>query len=128
MVVCGLTGNTAWNPYAVGVFSEESGYYVPGEGTAWSLMTDGAASLGLTSQPGEASAEYLLDQLALGHPIICSMYPGDFTYTGHFIVLVGLDENRRVMVNDPNSLENSGRRWSMEELLPQIRALWSFCV
>ena len=126
MVVCGLTGNTDWNPYAVGVFSENSGYYVPGEGTAWSLMTEGAASLGLVSQCGEASAAYISGQLSQGHPIICSMYPGDFTYTGHFIVLTEVDEAGNVAVNDPNSRENSERHWRMEELLPQIHALWSF--
>lgn len=29
------------------------------------------------------------------------MYPGDFTYTGHFIVLTGIDENGAITVNDP---------------------------
>lgn len=126
MVVCGLTGDTYWNPYAVGVFSEQSGYYVPGEGTAWDLMTVGASALGLSAEWGEVSADYIVNQLWGGHPIICSMYPGDFTYTGHFIVLTGMDEGGAVIVHDPNSPSNSEKHWSMDELLPQICALWSY--
>lgn len=126
MVVCGLTGNTDWNPYAVGQFSEQSGYYVPGEGTAWDLMTEGAQALGLQAQWGEISGDYIRSCLWEGSPIICSMAPGDFTYTGHFIVLKGLDGEGKVIVNDPNSPQNSEEHWSMDVLLPQISALWSY--
>ena len=126
MVVCGLTGDTYWNPYEVGVFSEQSGYYVPGEGTAWDLMTEGADVLGLGSEQGEVSEDYIRECMEAGLPLICSMYPGDFTYTGHFIVLTGLDEGGTVIVHDPNSPENSEKHWPMEALLPQICAVWSF--
>lgn len=126
MVVCGLTGDTYWNPYEVGAFSEQSGYYVPGEGTAWDLMTEGVGALGLGSEQGEVSEDYIRECLEAGLPLICSMYPGDFTYTGHFIVLTGLDEGGTVIVHDPNSPENSEKHWPMEVLLPQICAVWSF--
>ena len=85
MVVCGLTGDTFWNPYEVGKFAEQAGYYVPGEGTAWALLTEGAGALGLNSEQGEVSEGYIRECLEAGLPLICSMYPGDFTYTGHFI-------------------------------------------
>ena len=41
-----------------------------------------------------------------GNPIICAMGKGDFTSSGHYIVLVGT-ENGLVRVNDPNSYANS---------------------
>lgn len=126
MVVCGLTGNTEYNPYEVGVFSQDSGYYVSGEGTSWELMSSGAEALGIHSEYGILSADYISGRLQEGSPVICSMYPGDFTYTGHFIVLTGIDSEGKVLVNDPNSKVNSEKHWDMEVLLPQIRTLWSY--
>ncbi len=128
MVVCGLTKTTDWNPYEVAKFSEEQGYYVWGTGTSWSLMTEGARLLGLQAEVGEISAAYIQEHLSSSTPMIASMYPGDFTYTGHFIVLTGIDEEGNVTVNDPNSPQNSAKTWPLETLLPQIRSLWVYSV
>ena len=68
----------------------------------------------------------LATALQSGIPLICSMYPGDFTYTGHFIVLTGIDENGAITVNDPNSPANNKKHWSMTEILPQIRQSWGY--
>lgn len=126
MVVCGLTGNTEYNPYEMAKYSEKMGYYVPGVGTSWELMTLGAESFGLHAEAGEVSREYLERSLQEGKPLICSMLPGDFTYTGHFIVLTGMNADGSITVNDPNSERNSEKSWSAEVLLPQICALWSY--
>lgn len=63
--------------------------------------------------------------LSEGRPIICSVRPGDFTTTGHFILLTGIAEEG-IRVNDPNSPQNSDRLWTYAELEPQIRNLWAF--
>lgn len=128
MVVCGLTGDTYWNPRETAKFSEQQGYYVPGEGTSWDLMTEGAQMLGLNAFYGDVSADYIYSYLDSSHPIICSMYPGDFTYTGHFIVLTGIDPDGNIIVNDPNSRRNSDTHWTMDTLLPQIRSLWCYAI
>lgn len=126
MILCGLTGETTWNPYEVAKYSEEKGYYVPGEGTSWELMTTGAQNLGLQASYAEISESSIRSNLEAGNPLICSMYPGDFTTSGHFIVLTGLDENGAVIVNDPNSRINSEKHWTMDVLLPQIRSVWVY--
>lgn len=54
-----------------------------------------------------------------------SMRPGDFTTTGHFIVLTKV-ENGKIKVNDPNSRIRSGQLWDYERLEPQIQNLWAF--
>ena len=56
-------------------------------------------------------------------PIICAMGAGDFTSSGHYIVLVGLKDGKYI-VNDPNSPENSQKLWSYEQIEGQIRNLW----
>ncbi|MCM1498439.1 MAG: C39 family peptidase [Clostridium sp.] len=126
MLVCGMLGETDWNPYEVAAFAEEQGYYVPGAGTSWELMTAGAQMLGLSSEQGSVDGDFITEHLAAGHPLVCSMLPGDFTYTGHFIILCGIDQDGKVIVRDPNSRKNSGKHWDMDILLPQIRAVWVF--
>ena len=73
-------------------------------------MTEGASNLGLTAENIPVTQENILAALRSGTPLICSMYPGDFTYTGHFIVLTGIDENGAITVNDPNMFHPHPRR------------------
>lgn len=126
MVWCGLSGETQWDPLTVARFAEEEGYYVKGAGTAWDLMTTGAADLGLTAQDIVFDGDHILAWLSSGNPIICAMRPGDFTTTGHFIVLSGVDEYGRVKLCDPNSRNNSEKTWNVEDLIPQIKNLWAY--
>lgn len=126
MVVIGLTGHTEWHPGKVAAFSEEHGWYEPGVGTAWELMTEGAPLLGLHVETGTISADYIREHLTPETPMIASMRPGDFTKGGHLLVLRGLDEGGRVLLNDPNSPERSSRAWELDVLVPQIKGLWQF--
>ena len=126
MVVCGLTGSTEWNPLAMAQFSETQGYYLPGHGTSWALMSSGAQTLGLNISYLPISADAIRQALTNGQPLICSVVPGDFTYVGHFIVLTGLDNEGRVLLNDPNSPLHSAKHWEMDTLLPQISQIWAY--
>ena len=126
MVWCGLSGDTKWDPLTMARYAEREGYYVKGAGTAWDLMTAGAADLGLTVREIVFDGDHILTWLAGGNPIICAMRPGDFTTTGHFIVLSGVDEYGKVKVCDPNSIINSEKTWDVEELIPQIKNLWAY--
>lgn len=128
MVFCGLTGDTSLNPLEMAKFSESQGYYISGQGTSWALMTDGAEMLGLNAKNGKVSKEYILKNLTKSTPMICSMYPGDFTYTGHFIVLTDIDSEGKIVVNDSNSIKNSNKHWDIEEILPQIRNIWIYSI
>lgn len=126
MVWCGLSGGTDLNPLRMAQYAEQEGYYVKGAGTAWDLMTYGAEDLGLTVDDIVFDADHILAQLRSGSPIICVMRPGDFTTTGHFIVLTGVDEYGRITVCDPNSKRNSEKTWDVEQLIPQIKNLWGY--
>ncbi len=107
MIVCGLKNDPAINPYEVSKYSADSNFYIYGEGTSWSLMTEGARHYGLNVSEGTISPEYIIDNLSSSTPMICSMTPGDFMTSGHFIVLTGVDSNGKIIVNDPNSRKNS---------------------
>lgn len=125
MVYVSLTGRDDLAPSAMADFSERGGYTTDGM-TTWALMTDGAAELGLVSEELPASASAVRDALLAGRPVICSVGPGDFTTTGHFVVLSGLTEDGEVVVHDPNSAERSARPWDLERVLGQCLNLWAF--
>lgn len=118
-----LTGDTTKNPRVMADFSYENGYY-SSEGTSWSLWTEGAAKLGLSSAEVPLDEAAMKNRLDQGQVIICSMSPGDFTTTGHFILIRGYSREG-FQVNDPNRKSNSEKNWSFEKLQGQIKCLWA---
>ncbi len=125
MVAAGLKGDASCHPKYVADFAMQNGYISDHASTSWSLMTSGAESLGLTAWEVPLSEERMAEALTNGNPIICTVRPGDFTTTGHFIVLYGYEDGR-FYVNDPNSRKRSERTWSYEQLSPQIKAMWAY--
>lgn len=125
MVAAGLTGDASLTPWAVAQFSVNNGYCVPGSGTAWALMDEGAAALGLQAESLPLSRDKVFAALEAGQPIICIMGPGDFTTQGHFIVLTGVKDGL-LQVNDPNSTENSAKTWDYDAIESQIRGMWTY--
>lgn len=124
MAYIALSGKSDLDPAAMAGFSEAQGYTTRGM-TAWALMTEGAAELGLASEELPADEGTVAAALRSGKAIICSVRPGDFTTTGHFIVLAGMDDNGGVIVRDPNSAERSARTWDLERVLEQCANLWA---
>ena len=101
-MICGLTGDGTATPYTVAQYAQERGYYVDGVGTSWELMSAGGAHFGVTARELPLSQPVMENALAAGEPIICSVGPGDFTTSGHFIVLSGLEDGQ-FQVRDPQS-------------------------
>lgn len=128
MVYVGLTGKKKYNPYRIAKKTVKEGYYVDGAGSSWNMMTDIASEIGLYVRGVSADKESIIGYLSNNNPIICIMGPGDFTSSGHFIVLTGIDEDGNVYVNDPNSIENSEKTWSIDDIIPQMKSLWAYSI
>lgn len=126
MVYCGLTQDTDMNPYTLARKAEADGFYVEGSGSEWSMMDVLAGELGLDVHTVIFDEEHIKTELNQGRPVICVMGPGDFTTTGHFIVLTGVSDDGKIMIHDPNSKINSEKEWALEDLMTQIRNLWSY--
>ena len=127
MVVSGLTGDASVTPYVVAEYADDNGYYVQGTGSKWSLISEGCQNFGVAAEELPLSQNVVYDALEAGRPIICSVRPGDFTTTGHFIVLVGVEDGK-IRVNDSNSRERSQKLWDYQTLERQIDNLWAFSV
>ena len=119
-----LTGEESMNPKDVAAFAQDNGYYARGYGSSWTLISQGSAQLGLEAQELPLVKKKITTALEAGHPVILALGAGDFTTTGHYIVLTGL-ENGFFRVNDPNSRDRSAKLWSYDQLEPQIRNIWA---
>lgn len=123
MVGYHLTGSDDFRPDRVIQFALDNGYCVPGNGTSWTLISEGGEKLGLKVTEIPLDKNRMAKNLQLGNPIICIMGPGVFTTTGHYIVLTGYEDGK-FRVNDCNSREKSEKLWEYEEFQDQIRNLW----
>lgn len=118
-----VTGEERFNPADMARFAWKNGYYELGYGSSWTLISEGGVKLGLDVTEIPLVKKRITDNLEVGNPVILAMGPGDFTTTGHYIVLVGMEDGL-FRVNDPNSRANSEKLWSYEELESQIRNIW----
>lgn len=124
MAIASLTKNADATPYAVAQFSYENGYYVSGNGTAWTLISEGSEHYGLTARTLPLHKPSLTQALDNGNILILAMGPGNFTSSGHYIVVYDYDENG-FYVNDPNSYDRSQKVWPFEEISDEIRNIWA---
>lgn len=127
MVAIYLLGNTDMNPAWMADYAMNNGYYdyEDNSGTYWSLMTDGAYGLGIDVVEITTEEDRMKRNLDVGNPIIAIVGEGQFTDGGHFIVITGYTDEG-FTINDPNSIANSERIWSFEELEQEVITLWVF--
>lgn len=104
MVVVYLTHNREASPIAVAKYSKEAGYSVDGSGSSWTLISEGCRHYGVKAKTVALDESRMKAELDEGHPIVVNVGPGDFTDTGHFMVITGYDDEG-FSINDPNSIE-----------------------
>lgn len=125
MVILALTGKEEATPDRLASDAKEGGYYVPGRGTSWAFLLDICGKYEIAGEEIMLDKDKIFQELQAGHPIICSMAPGDFTAEGHFIVLTET-EGDQIRIHDPNCRMRSSWLWDYEVLAPQIKNLWSY--
>lgn len=124
MVVVGLTKNTAYNPRYISKYAIKNSY-LDGSMTRWALLEEGCQNFEVMATGVILNEKAMIKQLNKGHPIIASVRPGDFTSTGHFIVITKYIDGQFI-INDPNSVENSQKQWTYQQLSKQIKSMWAY--
>lgn len=120
MVVFGLTGRSDINPKSVADWAFANGYRSEGNGSYWSLMTEGGRHYGLNvEEVSRKNPKKIIEALSQGKPVISSMGPGHFTAGGHFIVLRGLSSDGKILVNDPASVQRSEQSWDVSIIMSE---------
>ncbi len=123
MVSIYLLHDAKYTPEYIAEFSTKHGYSVTGSGSAWALISEGGEALGLDVTEIPLDENRIIRNLEVGNPIICIMGPGDFTSTGHFIVMTEYVDGQ-IKINDPNSPLRSQQLWDYEQIKGQILNLW----
>lgn len=88
--------------YTPDKLAQQFGDYNTEHGSYWDLFEDSAEELDLPLQKRTYRWEEVMEALRSGQVVISLQREGLFTNGGHFIVLTGLTENGKIMVNDPN--------------------------
>lgn len=125
MILYCLTRDETLTPDRIAAYSMENGYYVNGTGTAWGLMEDFPEIYGIKATELRMTERAVKAELDKGKVLICAMGQGDFTVSGHFIVIYGYGDNG-FRVNDPNCVARSRKGWTFEEIKDQIKKIWSY--
>lgn len=124
MVASYLTSSTITPPEAL-----LGGRYHVSGGTSWSYFAAAADAFGAGSVMQTGSWSHARAALLAGHPVICSQGPGIFTSNGHFIVLRGVTDEGRILVNDPNDSQAksyAAREFEVWQVTSSARQYWIF--
>lgn len=125
MVSIYLLQDTTYDPRYIADLSEEHGYYTTGSGSNWTLMSEGGKKLGMNVKELPLVKEIIYDNLEEGNPVVCVFGPGDFTDSGHFVVLNGVEDGK-IKVLDPNSIQRTEKLWDYDQIEDQIQNIWVF--
>jgi len=105
---CGITCLSMVASYLTDEFimpdklAKKFGSYNTSVGSSWSLFPDSAKALDIELKNETNDRDEIMKALKNGQPVISSQRTGLFTGGGHFIVLVGINDDGRIIVNDPN--------------------------
>ena len=120
-------GTDDLSPYDMGQLAQQTGYMDEFEGTDASFMVDLSRSLGMYSESITIDEARLYSAFADGCAVVANVGNGYFSRSGgHFLVLAGLDENGKLVMNDPYSAANSRRTWDIDFILSQTMGLYAF--
>lgn len=97
---------------------------VSANGTEWSFLDRVGEVYGVSSERLPYSEYAVRERLAQGKIVVILVGEGYFTFVGHMLVILDVDEEG-FTINDPNSYENSLRKWSFEEIAP-VQEIWAF--
>lgn len=97
---------------------------VSANGTEWSFLDRVGEVYGVSSERLPYSETAVRERLAQGKIVVILVGEGYFTFVGHMLVILDVDEEG-FTINDPNSYENSLRKWSFEEIVP-VQEIWAF--
>ena len=113
-------------PIDTSQYALQNGFRTANSGTSWGFFPSIGSKYGLTTHSLGKDASGAIDELEKGNPVIASMGPNTFTKGGHYIVLSGLTEDGRVLVNDPGKVSRSNVSYDPSVFAKEGKNFWSF--
>lgn len=113
------------DPVQMAAWAYQNNYWYPESGSLHSLIPDAAAAFGLQSEGVEnvpGAGDKIKQALKSGKLVVALMGKGQFTQSGHFIVLRGVTEDGKILVADPASEERTNQSWDIETITEEAKA------
>lgn len=104
-------------------------YHVKGSGASWNIFPAAAKKWGIHCTVLGKNMNNIIAALSEGKPVIASMDKGTFTRGGHFIVLRGITEDGKILVNDPNDnakKQHFYKSFDVGLIKREAKQFWSF--
>ena len=109
-------------PDKIADWAYKKGYWAPQEGSYHTIMSSGLSSFGFEVTGISApSKEKILSSLKSGHIIVALMGEGHFTEEGHFILLLDVTDDGKLLIADVNNYENTKKTWSIKTILKELK-------
>ena len=124
MVISYLTDDKNINPKIVADYSEKNGGYSDGRGSTSALMTSVAKHFGLIGK--EINVFEVRSELESGHPVIVDVGYGEFTLTGHILVLTRVTSDGKIIMNNPDSISDSHKSFYLSEIDNNAQAYYAY--
>lgn len=124
MVVSSLT-DVKIDPVQMANWANQNGYWYPKRGSLHSFIPDAAKAFGLSSEGVENTPEAIQKistALQEGKLVVALMGKGQFTRSGHFIVLRGITSEGKILVADPASKERTNQEWDVNTIVKEAKA------
>ena len=102
--------------------SKDAKNYMTNEGISWNFFKDEAEKYKLNTKEINLNEKEMIEALKKGS-IIVSVNRGYFTLFGHIFVIDSYKDGKFI-VNDPNSIKNTMRPWTFDEISNQIAHMW----
>lgn len=120
VVISSLTDEWV-TPVDATVWAYEHGYY-SSAGSAHALIPAMAEAYGLNCKGVGTDYASIKKALKKGKPVVALMGPGYFTRKGHFMVLIGIDDNDNVTVADVGSRTRSAYKYALSDIISQSKS------
>lgn len=103
--------------------AEDAKSYMVAEGISWNFFNDYKNKYNYNIENVNLDENLMKKALEKG-PLLVSVKKGYFTLYGHLFVIDSYKDGK-FLINDPNSIKNSKREWTFDEIKDQIIHIWS---
>lgn len=104
------------------IIAKDAKNYMTSEGIAWKFFSQEAQKYNYAVKDINLDENEMKEALKNG-PIIVSVKKGYFTLFGHIFVIDSYKDGK-FLINDPNSVKNTMRPWTYDEISDQIVHMW----
>lgn len=117
------------------VLAEQFRSYGSSAGTDFTLFTNAPKALGFRLEKKTSNWKDVVSALEEGKVVVSIQIGGIFTTTGHFIVLSGITQDGKILVNDPNKKNHQGEErfydgfangFDQKDVYRHSRACWIY--